>query len=135
MAEFLFELLLVFAEVFLEIFLEVAATALFDLALRAIAKVFETMRFANPVIASIGYTLLGALAGGLSVFVYPHPLVHPSRLHGINLFVSPIVTGFVMSLFGSLMRRQGAKVTRIESFGYGFAFAFGMALIRYLFVT
>jgi hypothetical protein len=108
MAEFLFELLLVFAEVFLEIFLEVTATALFDLALRAIAKVFETLRFATPVIASIGYTLLGALAGGLSVFVYPHPLVHPSRLHGINLFVSPIVTGFVLVwLFNEATGREG----------------------------
>jgi hypothetical protein len=134
MGEFLFELLLVFAELFLEIFLEVAATTLFDLALRAIAKVFDTLRFANPVVASIGYTLLGTLAGGLSVFIVPHPLVHPSRLHGINLLVSPIVTGFVMSLFGSVLRRQGGKVTRIESFGYGFVFAFGMALIRYLFV-
>ncbi|MGB2590254.1 MAG: hypothetical protein WBG02_16195 [Candidatus Acidiferrum sp.] len=135
MAEFLFELLLVLTELFLEIFLEVAATALFDLALRAIAKVFETLRFANPVVASIGYAILGTLAGGLSLFVFPHPLVHPSRLHGINLLVSPIGTGFVMSLFGSQLRRQGAKVTRIESFGYGFAFAFGMALIRFLFVT
>lgn len=134
MADFLFELLLILAELFLEIFLEVAATALFDLAVRAIDKVFDTLRSANPVVASIAYTIYGALAGGLSVFVFPHPLVHPSRFHGINLLVSPVVTGFVMSLFGSLLRRQGAKVTGIESFGYGFAFAFGMALIRFLFV-
>lgn len=134
MADFLFELLLILAELFLEIFLEVAATVLFDLAVRAIDKVFDTLRSANPVVASIAYTIYGALAGGLSVFVFPHPLVHPSRFHGINLLVSPVVTGFVMSLFGSLLRRQGAKVTGIESFGYGFAFAFGMALIRFLFV-
>jgi hypothetical protein len=114
MAEFLFELFLLFAELFLEIFLEVAATALFDLALRTIAKVFETLRFANPVAASMGYTLLGTLAGGLSVFIFPHPLVHPSRLHGINLLVSPIVTGLVMSLIGSTLSRRGKKVTQIE---------------------
>jgi len=86
------------------------------------------------VLATVGYTLLGASAGGLSLFIFPHPLVHPSRLHGINLLVSPIVTGLVMSLIGSILSRQGKKVVQIESFGYGFAFAFGMALIRYFFV-
>jgi hypothetical protein len=40
-----------------------------------------------------------------------------------------------MSLLGSILTRQGKKVVQIESFPYGFAFAFGMALIRYLFVA
>jgi hypothetical protein len=34
-----------------------------------------------------------------------------------------------------MLSRQDKKVTRIESFGYGFAFAFGIALIRYLFAS
>jgi len=135
MAELLFEVLLAFTELFLEVLLEFAGEALLDLALRAVAEVFESFRVAGPVIASVGYTLLGALAGGFSLLIFPHPLVHPSRLHGINLLVSPIVTGLVMSLIGSTLSRQGKKVTQIESFRYGFAFAFGMALIRYLFLV
>ncbi len=134
MIEFLLELLL---ELIGEFLFELAVTALMDLALRAIAKVFETLRLANPVLASITYVLLGASAGGVSLLVFPHPLVHPSRLHGINLLVSPLplVTGLAMSLIGSILSRQGKKVTQIESFGYGFAFAFGIALVRYLFAT
>jgi hypothetical protein len=31
------------------------------------------------------------------------------------------------------MRRWGKKVTPVETFGYGFAFALGMALIRFFF--
>jgi hypothetical protein len=130
MIEFLLELLL---ELLGEFLFELAVTALMDLALRAIAKVFETLRLANSVLASITYVLLGASAGGVSLLVFPHPLVHPSRLHGINLLVSPLVTGLAMSLIGSIVGRQGKKVTRIESFGYGFAFAFGIALVRFLF--
>jgi hypothetical protein len=38
-----------------------------------------------------------------------------------------------MSLVGSILGRQGKSVAQIESFGYGFALAFGIALIRYLF--
>jgi hypothetical protein len=135
MGELLFELLLAFTELFLEVLFEVTAGALLDLAQRAIAEVFKPFRFASPVLASVGYMLLGALAGGWSLLIYPHHLVRPSRLHGISLLVSPIVTGLVMSLIGSILRRQGKKVVQIESFGYGFAFAFGMALIRYLFVV
>jgi len=134
-SEFLFELLLAFSELFLEVLFEFAGEGLLDLALRAIAKAFDTPRFTNPVLASAGYTLLGALAGGLSLIIFPHPLVRPSRLHGISLLVSPIITGLVMSFIGSTLSRQGKKVTQIESFGYGFAFAFGMALIRYFFVV
>jgi hypothetical protein len=132
MIEFLLELLL---ELIGEFLLELAITALVDLALRAIAKVFETFRLVNPVLASIIYVLLGALAGGLSLLIFPHPLVHPSRLHGINLLVSPVVTGLAMSQIGSILRCQGKKVTRVESFGYGFALAFGIALVRYFFAT
>jgi len=135
MGELLFEVLLAFGELFLEVLLEFAAEGILDLALRAVGEVFKSFRNAGPVIASVGYTLLGALAGGLSLLIFPHPLVHPSRLHGINLLVSPIVTGLVMSLIGSTLSRRGKKVTQIESFGYGFAFAFGMALIRFFFVV
>lgn len=86
--------------------------AVLDLVLRAIAKLFETFRFANPVLALASYVLLDALSGGLSLLVFPHPLVHPSRLHGINLLVSPTATGLAMSLIGSMLSRQDKKVTR-----------------------
>jgi hypothetical protein len=132
MIELLLEMLL---ELVGEFLLELFMTVVLDLVLRAIVKVFETFRFANPVLASASYVLLGALAGGLSLLVFPHPLVHPSRLHGINLLVSPTATGLAMSLIGSMLSHQDKKVTRIESFGYGFAFAFGIALIRYLFAS
>jgi hypothetical protein len=34
---------------------------------------------------------------------------------------------------GAVLRRRGKRVTRMESFGYGFAFALGMALMRFFF--
>jgi hypothetical protein len=136
MFESLFELLLAMcAELLGEFLLDLAVAALSDLALRAIAKVFETFRFENTLLASISYALLGASAGGLSLLIFPHRLVHSSRLHGINLLLSPILTGLAMSLIGSMLSRYGQKVTRIESFRYGFAVAFGIALVRFLFVS
>jgi hypothetical protein len=82
------------------------------------------------VLAALGYVMLGMATGGVSVFLFPHPLIHPSRIHGISLLVSPVLTGLVMSRIGAALRRYGKHPTQIESFGYGFAFAFGMALVR-----
>jgi hypothetical protein len=55
--------------------------------------------------------------------------MHERRL--LNSFA----TGLAMSLIGSTLSHQEKKATRIESFGYGFAFAFGIAPIRYLFAS
>jgi hypothetical protein len=69
----------------------------------------------------------------LSLIFFPHPIVHPSKLHGISLFVSPVLAGVMMAGVGSLLRRRDKEVIQLESFRYGFALAFGMAAVRFLF--
>ena len=127
------------AEVLFEVFLQLIAEAVLDLASRALLGLFTGLAEAlkgNRVLTGLMYALLGALAGALSLLVLPHPVIHrehPSRFHGISLLISPILTGLVLSSVGGVMRRRGMKVTPVETFGYGFAFALGMALIRFLF--
>jgi hypothetical protein len=133
MGDFLLELLFLFAEVIFEALFEFALEAAFDLIFRAIAEVFEISELNNPLLACLGYLLFGAATGGLSLLLYPHPLFHPSRVHGISLLVSPILTGLAMWQVGSLLRTKNKKVIRIESFWYGFTFAAGMALARFYF--
>lgn len=132
MVELLLELLFGLIGDFL---LDLALACLWDLALRTLARVFETFRFSSAALALGSYTVFGALAGGASLFIFPHPLVHPSRFHGINLLVSPVATGLAMSLLGTMLSRYGKSATRIESFRYGFALAFGVALTRFLFAS
>jgi hypothetical protein len=134
MGDFLLELLLLFADLFGEVLFEFVGEVVIDLVSRVIDQGFETSRAPNPVRRFLGYGFLGSVAGGLSLFLLPHPLIHPSRFHGISLLISPIVTGVVMSFIGSTLRRHGKTVVPIESFWYGFAFALGMALVRYLYV-
>jgi hypothetical protein len=137
MLELLLELLFAFLGMLLEIFLEAAFEFVIEsvgaLVLRVIEAVFDTSEFKNPLQACIGYAFLGGVAGGLSLLFVPHPLVHPSRVPGLSLVISPILTGLGMSLVGSARRKRGKRAMQIESFGYGFAFAFGMALVRFLF--
>jgi hypothetical protein len=71
----------------------------------------------------------------VTLAVFPHPLVHRARIHGASLILTPLVTGAVMSGLGALLRKRGKRVVQIESFPYAFAFALGMALVRFLFTV
>ena len=73
--------------------------------------------------------------GGISLLFAPYPLFHPSRVHGISLVASPVLTGLGMSLVGASRQKRSKRVVQLESFSYGFAFAFGMALVRFLFTS
>ena len=131
------ELLVAVVEMLLEIFFEAAfefAAEFFGaLILRGIAEVFDTSEFKSPLLACFGYVFLGGVTGGLSLLFFPHPLVHPSRIPGVSVIISPILAGLGMSMVGSTLRKRNKKAIQIESFGYGFAFAFGMALVRFIF--
>ena len=139
MDELLAAILGAIAEFLLEAFLELIAAAVLDLASRALLGLFKGVAGAlkdNRVLMGLVYVLLGALAGGLSLLLLPHPLIrhgHPTRFHGISVLISPIVTGFVLSAVGGILRRLGKKVTPVETFACGFAFALGMAVVRLLF--
>jgi hypothetical protein len=132
MDELLAGVMTAIAEVLFEAVFEIAGVGLASLLTRAASKLFKTVSDLNPIATTFALGMLGMLVGFLSVVVYPHPLVHPSRLHGVSVIASPLITGVVMSQLGRLLRNCGKRVMPIESFGYGFVFAFAMALVRFL---
>ena len=125
----------------LEIFLEIIGEALFEflaefigvLILRGLSEVFDTSEFKSPLLAGLGYMFLGGVTGCLSLLLFPHPLFHPSRIPGLSVIVSPVLAGLGMWLVGAVLRKRNKRVMHIESFWYGSAFAFGMAIVRFLF--
>lgn len=133
MADFLLELLLALLEPILEAILELIAGAILDVIGRLLSDAFESLESAPLVAATLIYTLLGMFAGGCSVLIFPHHLVHSSGIPGISLLLSPLLTGAVLALIGAFLRSRDKTTTRIETFRYGFAFAFGMAVVRLLF--
>jgi hypothetical protein len=122
------------AELLIEVVFQWIAEELTVATIRSVRNVAEESKAVSPVLAATGYLLLGAGFGAVSVLFLPHPLVHPSGFHGISLVVSPLITGLIMSQIGILRRRKGKDSLQIESFGYGFTFALGVALIRFFFV-
>jgi hypothetical protein len=110
-----------------------AVEALIAFITRLFRSSFKDLSSSKPILATAGFLSLGICFGAASLFFFPHPLIRPSRFHGISLLISPIVTGLVMALIGAIIRRTGRKSVPIESFVYGFLFAFGIAAIRLAF--
>jgi hypothetical protein len=75
------------------------------------------------------------MLGGLSLLVFPQSFVRSERFHGINLMITPVLCGLLMTAIGRWRARQGDPLLRIDSFVYGFLFAFAMALVRFVYTT
>ena len=134
MEDLLAALLSGIVEILIEVFFQVAIEAVVALVSRCLRNIFSESKVISPVLAAVGYLLLGVIFGVVSVFVVPHPIIRPSRIHGISLIVSPMITGLIMSQIGVQLRRTGKKTVRIESFAYGFTFALGVAAVRFAFL-
>jgi hypothetical protein len=122
------------AELLFEVFFQVIVEAVAALIARSFRSLFEKSNVINPVLAALGYLIFGLTIGAVSLHLFPHPLIHPSRFHGISLVISPVITGLVMSQIGVVVRRKGGQPVRIESFGYGFTLALGLAAVRFMFL-
>jgi hypothetical protein len=125
--EFFIEIVLQFLG---ELLLQLSAELLLELGLHSMANVFERPR--NPALSVIGYLLWGAIAGGLSLLLFPASFVHNHVLKLANLFITPIVLGGCMMLVGKFRARKEMHIIRLDSFAYGFLFAFSMSLVRYM---
>jgi hypothetical protein len=89
-------------------------------------------RQTSPFLRAIGSFLLGLVGGVLSVVVLNWRLAPQSPLPGISLVLSPLCTGIAMHAIGEWWgdrRRRPA----LFSFWAGAAFAFGMALVRFVY--
>jgi hypothetical protein len=113
---------------------EIGSGFLVSLLERAGQRAIATPQRQDRVFIGFLFAVFGAAMGLMSTAIFPHPLVHPSRFHGISLIISPAITGLAMFGTGRLVQKLGRKPTRIETFWIGFIFAFAIALVRLVLV-
>ena len=130
--EFIGELLLSFL---LEFLLPFIGELFLDIGIRSLGEPFMARERRNPFLAGLGYSLLGLIFGGVSLLIFPYAFVRSETFHGINLLITPVLSGLGMCALGWLRRRRGEPVLRLDSFLYGFLFAFMMALVRFVYTT
>jgi len=123
MLEFLFEMV---GEFLLQAILE----GLVELGFHSLAEPFR--KPPNPWLAAVGYALFGAMAGGISLLLFPDHLVR-GHLRVANLVVTPIAVGLLMCVMGIWRSRRDQPVLRIDRFAYGYVFALLLALVRFWF--
>lgn len=125
--EVVFEIILQF---FFEILLQLFFEFLAELGFRSLKRVVRKTR--GPIFSMVGFVLLGGLAGWISLWLFPNYAIGDPMLRDINLMVTPIAAGLVMMLIGKMRSKRGEELVRIERFGFAFAFAAAMALVRYI---
>ncbi len=128
--ELVFEVLLQF---FGEIFLQLVVQVLAELGLHSLGDTFQRRK--HPIWSMIGFTLWGAIAGGVSLLAFPHSAIAKPAFRFLNVFVTPVIVGAVMALIGQTRLRRGQVLVRMDRFGYAFTFAFWMAFVRFLGTT
>lgn len=111
-----------------EFLIQVVGETLAELGFHALAEPFR--KPPNPWLAAIGYLLIGAIIGGLSVLVVPSHLVSTHALRIANLIVTPVAAGLCMCAVGAWRARRGQALLRIDRFAYGYLFALSFALMR-----
>ena len=116
-----------------EIIIPLIFELVFEALARSLAEPFMSRENRNYVLAAIGYFLIGLMVGFFSLLILPESFVRSERFHGISLVITPVVCGLVMAAIGRWRLRQGKTLLRLDTFIYGFIFAFPVALVRFLY--
>ncbi|OYU44050.1 MAG: hypothetical protein CFE44_15020 [Burkholderiales bacterium PBB4] len=114
-------------EVFGEFFFQLVLEALAEAGLHAASS--ENRTPPNPFLAALGYALLGAMAGAISVWIFPHNFV-PAPWRMTNTLVTPVAAGWAMAALGAWRERRGQSRVRLDRFSYGYLFALSLAVVR-----
>lgn len=134
----------------MEIILELLVQIIFEAALPAITELLfefglrsfvepinieslESHAKHNPILTAFVYLLFGVAIGALSLLVFPQRIVRNDGFHGINLLITPLVAGLAIARVRWLYQPQGKRFLRLDAFSYGFIFAFGTSLIRFVY--
>lgn len=130
-AEILLQLCGFLLEIFAEFLLQGAFELLAELGFRSLGEPFKRRVPLNPFLAAVGYLLYGAIAGGLSLLL-PKMFIVPNMWRIANLMVTPLICGYAMAVLGRFRTSRGSEALRLDTFSYGYLFALGMAVVRYV---
>ena len=117
-------------EILLEIIVPLFAEIAVEAALHKLGSIGWVQATGRVILTAIVYAGLGLVAGLISLLIFPNAFARSSTLHGISLVITPVLGGLLMSYIAWLRVRTWDWTIRLETFAYGFIFAFVMALIR-----
>jgi hypothetical protein len=114
-----------------ELFANLVFQVLIELGMRSLVEPFRKSDRRHPILAFIGSILLGSLAGIASLWIFPNHIFHFKHLQSYGLFFVPLFCGATMAGLRRLRESKGQPVFFMDSFAYGYTFAFFMTLVRF----
>src|SRR4026208_884516 len=120
-------------EILVELVLPLVTEVFAELALHGLTRMVRRSAVARIVLTALMYFGVGLVAGFFSLLIWPTAFARSSTLPGISLVITPLLGGILMSYIAWLRVRTWDWTIRLETFAYGFLFAFAMALLRLLF--
>ena len=117
----------------LEFLLQILFELLGELGMRSLNDTLSKPR--HPALSTIGFALWGAMAGGVSLFFFPHSPIGNPLIRQVNLVVTPVAAGLAMAALGRARAKRGQFLVRLDRFGYAFVFALAMAMVRFIWAS
>jgi hypothetical protein len=118
-------------QILCEAVLQVVAEIALELGLEGLARVANRTRTQHPLLALLGYSMLGATVGAFSLYPFPASFIRVDSWRVLNLVITPVLAGGLMAGIGKLRGRHRGAHTRLSTFLSGFGFALAMAAVRY----
>jgi hypothetical protein len=79
------------------------------------------------------YMIVAGAFAFASVLVFEFHFIRSHEARVWNLLITPIVLGLLMGFYGRYLMKSGKSIIRLDTFAYGFFFAFIFALVRFVF--
>lgn len=121
-------------EFLIEILLQIVVDLVWELITmfgwESVAHSLRRDREADPMLAALGYALLGSVVGVISVGALPEVFLPRLQVRGLSLLLSPAIAGAIMQAHGDWRRRRNLPTTLLATFWGGATFAFFVALSR-----
>ena len=120
-------------QILLEVVLPLLAEIFADAALNKVNRIVSKYEAVRVVLTAIMYFGAGLVAGFFSLLIFPAAFARSTRLPGVSIVITPVLGGIMLSYIAWLRVRTLDWTIRLETFTYGFLFAFAMTLLRLLF--
>jgi hypothetical protein len=119
----------------LQIVIEVLGEGIFAVFGELFSGIYQeafNRRNQKPILARIGLCLAGCAVGGVTLLVWPNRALRNTERTGLSLVLSPLCVGWLLERWGRWRTDRGHSISNLATFGGGAAFAFGMALVRFM---
>src|SRR5215469_1507374 len=129
--EFLAELLIGLVQFICEVLLQIAGDALAELGWNALREGFRPSHPPQRGLVLVGYSIIGAAFGALSLLVFPKHFAGSMPLRLATLVLAPIASALAVVPVLPLLRRSAEPEDIWRRFWNAYAFSLTFALTRF----